>query len=154
MLAVLAVLVLAGVSDAVLLHSPSLRRPPLLSLPWLSPLSLSRVDIVEASASQPHLPLLQLVDTLLLITIDICRLCVVIEPVATTLTSLITSSFTEALILRKFIALTQPASPFASLLPLPLYEEHGLLLSNDVVVSFITLFYRHTLYVVAHTHHL
>lgn len=117
-------------------------------------LSLSRVDIVEASASQPHLPLLQLVDTLLLITIDICRLCVVIEPVATTLTSLITSSFTEALILRKFIALTQPASPFASLLPLPLYEEHGLLLSNDVVVSFITLFYRHTLYVVAHTHHL
>ena len=117
-------------------------------------LSLSRVDIVEASTSQPHLPLLQLVDTLLLITIDICRLCVVIEPVATTLTSLITSSFTEALILRKFIALTQPASPFASLLPLPLYEEHGLLLSNDVVVSFITLFYRHTLYVVAHTHHL
>ena len=137
-----------------MLHSPSLRRPPLLSLPWLSPLSLSRVDIVEASTSQPHLPLLQLVDTLLLITIDICRLCVVIEPVATTLTSLITSSFTEALILRKFIALTQPASPFASLLPLPLYEEHGLLLSNDVVVSFVTLFYRHTLYVVAHTHHL
>ena len=59
-------------------------------------LSLSRVDIVEVSASQPHLPLLQLVDTLLLITIDICRLCVVIEPVATTLASLITSSFTGA----------------------------------------------------------
>ena len=117
-------------------------------------LSFSRVDAVEASASQPHLPLLQLVDMLLLITIDVCQLCVGIEPVATTLTSLITSSFTEAIILRKFIALTQPASPFASLLPLPLYEEHGLLLSNDVVVAFVTLFYRHTLYVVAHPPHL
>lgn len=114
----------------------------------------SFADITEAKASQPQLPLLQLVDAALQVVQDVCRLCLAIEGVWTALAPLIFTSFTECCVLRKLVTLTQPVAQCASILSFPFYEEQGLLLDKTTVVSFISLFFRHLMYVGAHHHHL
>ncbi|KAK8811667.1 hypothetical protein WA556_000606, partial [Blastocystis sp. ATCC 50177/Nand II] len=99
--------------------------------------------ITEAKASQPQLPLLQLVDAALQVVQDVCRLCLAVEGVWTALAPLISSSFTECYVLRKLVALTQPVAQCASILSFPFYEEQGLLLDKTTVVSFLSLFFRH-----------
>lgn len=116
--------------------------------------SSSFADITEAKASQPQLPLLQLVDAALQVVQDVCRLCLAVEGVWTALAPLISSSFTECYVLRKLVALTQPVAQCASILSFPFYEEQGLLLDKTTVVSFLSLFFRHLMYVGAHHHHL
>ena len=85
---------------------------------------------------------------------DVCRLCLAVEGVWTALAPLISSSFTECYVLRKLVALTQPVAQCASILSFPFYEEQGLLLDKTTVVSFLSLFFRHLMYVGAHHHHL
>lgn len=114
----------------------------------------SFADITEAKASQPQLPLLQLVDAALQVVQDVCRLCLAVEDVWTALAPLISASFTECYVLRKLVALTQPVAQCASILSFPFYEEQGLLLDKTTVVSFLSLFFRHRMYVGAHHHHL
>lgn len=117
-------------------------------------ISSSFADITEAKASQPQLPLLQLVDATLQVVQDVCCLCLAVEGVWTALAPLISSSFTECYVLRKLVALTQPIAQCASILSFPFYEEQGLLLDKTTVVSFLSLFFQHLMYVGAHHHHL
>ena len=116
--------------------------------------SSSFADITEAKASQPQLPFLQLIDAALQVVQDVCRLCLAVEGVWAALAPLISSSFTECYVLRKLVALTQPIAQCASILSFPFYEEQGLLLDKTTVVSFLSLFFRHLMYVDAHHHHL
>lgn len=146
-------------------HTEGSTRALLFSLPLLfddfhsflfrrSTAAVSHIDITEARASQPQLPLLQLVDAALQVVMDVCRLCLTVDGVWTALAPLISSSFMECLVLRKVIALTQPVAQCASILNFPFYEEQGLLFDKNTVVSFISLFFKHIMYVGAHVHHL